>query len=298
MKERPLILFTLLIQLSVGAFLTLSGLYLLILDKAGMATANKLVSSGFLAIGPLVILGMLASLFHLGAPRNAYRALLNWRSSWLSREILFTLLFAFSGAIFSFLQWYQFGSSSIRILLGGFTSLFGVASVYSMARLYMLRTLSNWNVNNTLLSFFTTTFLLGSLAAGCILTFQALQTATSPELPPEHWHLLRTTLSNLAWVWFLLLGVLLISLVLGSAQSPKNFNSEAVRRQNRILLLRLALNFSGAGILGWLTYQQATTPAPESHLALLILAAFGLVLLGEILGRYLFYEIRPQPMAG
>lgn len=298
MKERPLILFTLLIQLSVGAFLTLSALYWLFLSQAGISTANELFRSGLLAIGPLVISGMLASLFHLGTPRNAYRALLNWRASWLSREILFTLLFAISGAFFSFLQWHLYGSSSIRILLGGITSLFGVALVYSMARLYMLRTLPGWNTKRTLISFFTTTFLLGSLAAGCMLMIKALLMAKSPELLLVHWQILRTAISYLAWVWFLLLGVFLISQDLGFGQTSNRTKVEAIPRQDQILILHLVLNFSGAGILGWLIYQQATTTASLSHLAALTLTAFGLVLVGEILGRYWFYEIRPQPMFG
>jgi len=295
LKERPLILFTLLMQLSVGAFLSLGWLYFLFLNQVGTSTAIQLTSPGFLAIGLLVALGMLASLLHLGTPRNAYRALLNWRSSWLSREILFTILFALSGALFTSFQWYQIGSLSSRTLLGGLTGICGLALVYSMARLYILRTLPGWSAGRPLLSFFTTTFLLGSLGAGSLVMIQALQL---PAFDSINAGIIRSAVSELAWIWLLLLGVFLISLVLGSTQSPKKLNSEAVRQQNRILLLRLVLNFSGAGILGWLTYQQASTSAPVNHLALLILAAFSLVLLGEILGRYWFYEIRPQPMAG
>lgn len=298
MKVRPLILFTLLIQLSVGAFLTLGGLYFLFSRQAGAAAANALTGSGLLAVGPIVVLGMLASLFHLGTPRNAYRVLLNWRSSWLSREILFTLLFAFSGAVFSALQWYQFGPFSARALAGGLTGLFGLALVYSMARLYMLRTLPAWNANSTPLSFFTTTFLLGSLAAGVFLAFQTFPEAGSP-LPAS---LLRTlsriALSELALIWFLLLGVLLISQPIGLPGWFKDQESEAARWCNRILLLRLALIFGGAGVMGWLVHLQAAPSGSGNDLAALTLAAFGLVLVGEILGRYLFYEIRSQPMSG
>lgn len=298
MKERPLILFTLLIQLSVGAFLTLGGLYFLFLHLAGTTAASALTAPGMLAIGPLVGLGMLASLFHLGTPKNAYRALLNWHSSWLSREILFTLLFVFSGAILAALQWYQAGPLSARALVGGLTGLFGLALVYSMARLYMLRSLPNWNDNNTLLSFFTTTFLLGSLAVGVFLAFQALPT-TGARLPVSlRQAVSRTALSELALIWFLLLGVALISLPFSSIHGFNEKKSEAARWRNRILVLRLALNFIGAGVMGWLVYQQAEPSGSGSDLAALTLAAFGLVLVGEILGRYLFYEIRPQPMSG
>ena len=298
MKERPLILFTLFIQLSVGAFLTLGGLYFLFLHQAGAAAANALTGSALLAIGPLVGLGMLASLFHLGTPRNAYRALMNWRTSWLSREILFTLLFAGSGAIFAALQWFNVGPFSAHVLVGGFTGLFGIALVYSMARLYMLRTLPDWNASTTLISFFTTTFLLGSLAAGVFLAFQALP-AVGPSLPAS-WRLLmvRMALRVLALVWLLLLGAALINPSIVSIFRFKNQRNEVARWMNRIMLLRLGFIFSGAGVIGWLVYQQAVPSGSGSDLAALSLAAFGLVLVGEVLGRYLFYEIRPQPMAG
>lgn len=298
MKERPLILFTLFIQLSVGAFLTLGGLYFLFLRQAGAAAASSLTGTALLAIGPLVGLGMLASFFHLGTPRNAYRALMNWRTSWLSREILFTLLFAVSGAIFAALQWFQIGPFSAHILVGGFTGLFGIALVFSMARLYMLRTLADWNASTTLFSFFTTTFLLGSLAVGVTLAFQTLP-VTGPSMPaPQRLAMARMALRLLALAWFLLLGAVLINPSIVSIFRSKNQRNEVARWVNRIMLLRLGLIFSGAGVIGWLVYQQAVPSGSGSDLAALTLAAFGLVLVGEILGRYLFYELRPQPMSG
>ena len=36
--------------------------------------------------GGLAVAGLLASTFHLGHPERAWRALSQWRSSWLSRE--------------------------------------------------------------------------------------------------------------------------------------------------------------------------------------------------------------------
>lgn len=298
MKERPLILFTLLIQLSVGAFLTLGGLYFLFLRQAGVAAASVLTGTALLAIGPLVGLAMLASLFHLGTPRNAYRVLMNWRTSWLSREILFTLLFAGSGAIFAALHWFQVGPLSVRALVGGFTGLFGIALIYSMARLYMLRTLPDWNASTTLISFFTTTFLLGSLAVGVFQAFQALPMASSSLPASLRLAMSRMALSELALVWLLLLGAALINPSTVSIFRFKNQQTEVARWMNRITLLRLGLIFSGAGGMGWLVYRQAGLSGSGNDLAALTLAAFGLVLVGEILGRYLFYEIRPQPMSG
>ncbi|HVT76307.1 MAG TPA: DmsC/YnfH family molybdoenzyme membrane anchor subunit [Acidimicrobiales bacterium] len=62
-------------QLSVGAFVTE-----LLLGRRSVVDSSLIAAVGLLALG--------ASVFHLGRPQYAYRALLGLRTSWLSREIL------------------------------------------------------------------------------------------------------------------------------------------------------------------------------------------------------------------
>ena len=61
-----------------------------------------------LAIGILALvlagLGLLSSLLHLGRPERAWRAVSQWRSSWLSREGVLALLTMPVAALF-FLGW-------------------------------------------------------------------------------------------------------------------------------------------------------------------------------------------------
>ena len=79
--------------LSVIIFTTASGtgygllLLLILLNINGLLpTSSGLGIAGF-GIGlTLVTVGLLASTFHLGRPERAWRALSQWRSSWLSRE--------------------------------------------------------------------------------------------------------------------------------------------------------------------------------------------------------------------
>ena len=54
-------------------------------------------------------------------------------------------------------------------------------------------------------------------------------------------------------------------------------------------MLRLALVFAGAGILGVFVYQNASSAGRERVMGNLTYAAFVLVLIGELLGRFLFY---------
>ena len=78
--ERPLVLFTVLAQMAVGAFIT-PGVFVLQLG----ATEAKIP---VLFTGLIMLSALLLSLLHLGSPQRAYRAIANWRTSWLSREIL------------------------------------------------------------------------------------------------------------------------------------------------------------------------------------------------------------------
>lgn len=60
-------------------------------------------SGDFYAVGSaiafvLLVLGLIASFFHLGHPERAWRAAAKWRTSWLSREVI--VLPAFMGTVF------------------------------------------------------------------------------------------------------------------------------------------------------------------------------------------------------
>ena len=90
-RDWSLVFFTVLTQAAVGAFLVLQVMRYL--------TARSGAREGAAAVPLAVVLGVLAAglsaaLFHLSAPLQAARAVLNFSSSWLSREIVFGSLFA------------------------------------------------------------------------------------------------------------------------------------------------------------------------------------------------------------
>jgi len=51
----------------------------------------------------------------------------------------------------------------------------------------------------------------------------------------------------------------------------------------------MALVFIGAGIFAFFLYKNAASAGKEEILATLVYGAFVLVLIGEVVGRYLFY---------
>ncbi len=92
------ILLTTLIGAGQGLFLALftvesyAAFDLLPMQHRSFYAAGSLLALGLLAAG------LLASFFHLGHPERAWRAASQWRTSWLSREVI--VLPAFMGVVF------------------------------------------------------------------------------------------------------------------------------------------------------------------------------------------------------
>ena len=136
----PLVVMTVLTQLSVGAF---TAIWLLEVFSAHAHRAAALVALlvAFVALS--------ASTLHLGRPIHAVRALKMWRRSWLSREVLLFTLFAGAAAAYSAALWMHLPGNFV---LGGLTVLFGIAGVGASARLYLVPGRPAWNSPFTIAS--------------------------------------------------------------------------------------------------------------------------------------------------
>jgi len=107
---------------------------LLLFTAAAALIVALTATAGALPFDPLLLPGaalavMVSSAFHLGRKSRVWRAHLNWRRSWLSREIIFFCLFAGSAALFLGV----FPESTLcraAALLAGFGALWMIDSVY------------------------------------------------------------------------------------------------------------------------------------------------------------------------
>jgi DMSO reductase anchor subunit len=109
----------------VIVFSTLSGAGYGLLALAALAGTSHGPASSFafgalvMAIGlGLVTVGLLASTFHLGHPERAWRAVSQWRSSWLSREGAAALATYVPALAFGWL-WLEPSSSPAAVRLAG-----------------------------------------------------------------------------------------------------------------------------------------------------------------------------------
>jgi anaerobic dimethyl sulfoxide reductase subunit C (anchor subunit) len=295
-REWALITFTILAQMSVGAFWVLGIVHFYATRKAGAEEADRMSDMALLAIIPVLALGMLASLLHLGNPLSAYKAVSNLNTSWLSREILFGVLFAVFGAAFAFLQWRKIGTFGMRNVVAWVAAILGLGLVTSMSSVYLLYSQPAWNTLATPISFFVTTFLLGSLAMGAAFVWNyARVQKTNPGCADVQCELMRTTLRWIAVATVLLLGVELVVLPIYLGYLATG-NSTAVASLGMIIskygvifALRLVLVFVGAGVFGLFLYQSASSAGREKVLGSLVYSAFALVFVSEVLGRFLFY---------
>jgi anaerobic dimethyl sulfoxide reductase subunit C (anchor subunit) len=296
-REWALIAFTILTQMSVGAFVVLGVVHFFVARRAGEAEADRLSDRALLAIGPVIVLALVASLFHLGNPLNAYRAVANLGTSWLSREILASVLFTVVGGLFAVMQWRKISTFAVRNVIAWIAALIGLAQVFIMGMVYQLPTQPAWNSLATPITFYATTLLLGVLAVGAAFVANyAYVQRQAPGSAAVQVDLLRGALRWIAVASVVLLGVELVAAPLQVAYLAAG-ESTAARASAELMFgeyglifgLRLGLVFLGAGILGLFLYRSAVSSGQERSMGWLAYAAFALVLVSEVLGRFMFY---------
>jgi DMSO reductase anchor subunit len=184
------------------------GLFLALFTVESYAAFGLLPAqtSGFHARGSLVALvllgmGLFASFFHLGRPERAWRAAAQWRTSWLSREVI--VLPAFIGTVFLYgaAHWLEANPILATLPSGApvnVTAVLGVVGTALAFALYIctgmiyacLRFLREWHTPLTVINY----TLLGG-ASGFSLA-AALAATEAPEVMPvlAGWALIITTL--------------------------------------------------------------------------------------------------------
>lgn len=147
-----LVVFTVLTQMAVGSFAMF----------ALEARENAALAGGGALGTPLAIalFSMMLAPLHLGRPLRAYRAVLNWKRSWLSREIL--ALGGFVAAAAASFTLRAFDEASLARVFDCAATALGLAGVYCTARIYRVPARPTWDSPRTTASFLLTSLLLGA----------------------------------------------------------------------------------------------------------------------------------------
>ena len=163
---------------SIIFFTTASGagyglLFLLTLaGAAGLLPADPWLGGvGFVIALGLATGGLLSSTFHLGHPERAWRAMSQWRSSWLSREGVAALVTYPAALIFAY-GWVVEGTTGgLWALAGLATAAMSVVTVICTGMIYAsLKPNRRWNNRWTVPNYLALSLVTGAILLGAILT--------------------------------------------------------------------------------------------------------------------------------
>jgi sulfite dehydrogenase (quinone) subunit SoeC len=182
------LLLTTLIGAGQGLFLALFTVQVhVLLGLLPQADHRTFYAGGGLVALALLGAGLIASFFHLGRPERAWRSAAQWRSSWLSREVI--VLPAFMGVVALYALVHGLGLTpriarlpggiaiDASVVLGALGSVLAFALFVCTAMIYAcLRFLAEWHTPLTLVNY----VLLGG-ASGFTLA-AALASVALPDL--------------------------------------------------------------------------------------------------------------------
>lgn len=257
--ELPLLIFTLAGQMAVGGLWAMAWMFpalwsLVEVDAIGLQLFPTLL------IGLCLGAGVLASLAHLGTKKNAWRVLTNLRHSSLSKEVFFTLLFG-AGLLVTILAVLFHKDVIFWVAV---PAVAGLGLVYNMAQVYHLPAAPGWNTWRTDVGFFISALLLGISLMTPVLAYESASTGVP--IPQGRWITIGTAI----------LALLLAQMALLQKRP----------RQSPGFEIRIGLIVIGTALAAAASFLAGLS---STWISLLL---FAIVLLEEILGRWLFYRSR------
>lgn len=252
MHELPLVIFTVLAQTAVG--ITLFATLGMLTNKISQAAFTKALWAALFAL----IVGGIASTFHLGQPLRAFNVLAGVGRSPMSNEIISTILFG--GFLFGAVVCSKIGKEGLTKPLSILASIAGVALVFVIPTIYTIETVPQWN------TIFTPAYML---LTACTMGAAAVYLVSAERL--------------FAYV-------AIISLLVGMLMMPLYFThtglSAPVLLEKDMLFWVMRLAFAGLAILSLTLIGNAKEKtAAFGSIAVILVAA------SELSGRVGFFEL-------
>jgi DMSO reductase anchor subunit len=247
----------------------------------GAAHAPRVASA--LAVATCAGTGVVASLFHLGRPWLAHRAVLGLRTSWLSREAVALGMFALLATAYAaaFVPGAPTLGGAWVMALQLSTLLTALVGVWCSVMVYAATRRAHWAMHQTGLRFFVGTLLLGA-AALLVLDRCGAWLLGAPGIEPT-----TTVLTALV--------VLASAARLAHARLSRGPTSTpgSARATGRALQRWVGVR-NGAWLLGATHAALSQLPATSSARLLGSALGFAVVLSAELLDRCLFFAAAPS----
>lgn len=300
-NHMPLVMLLVLTQLSVGAFIAD-----LVLDQFQTFGATAIgrpyrtavaVGMGLLALG--------ASVFHLGRPAYAFRAVLGIRTSWMSREALAFGLFAKFAVLYALAFWGEPIAAMVgvtlppasslmplRVVLGWMVAVSGAFGIFCSMMLYQVTARRWWSASRTTVRFFLTSVVLG-LATTSVTLFIAGFVESGMDTARAQVTSLMLPLALAAGLKLLTDAEILMHLRERGLGELKRTALLLVGELRQPAVLRFALGALGTGLS--LALSSGAPTIGTVGMLLFVLTVWGSLLASELLERVLFFRAVSAP---
>ncbi|MCE9525781.1 MAG: dimethyl sulfoxide reductase anchor subunit [Planctomycetales bacterium] len=286
-------------QMSVGTFV-MEQLLGWLLAVNGQETVEQTRPVHLVAAFALGMLGMGASLFHLGRPLYAFRAFIGLLTSWLSREIVCFGAFAGLASLYAALPWLSVWKINIshgaNELLGWGVVATGLAGVFCSVMVYDSTRRPLWHWSRTGLRFLLTGALLG-IPTSLLIAFVAAActgSLTVRQIMDDYGTSLCGWLAMIA-AFKLLYEASILTHLFSRRLTPLKRTAMLVTGD---LSSRTAQRFlcgviGGVALPGFLFLApilDKQQPLSTQFVAIAVILSLGITFIGEVLERYLFFS--------
>jgi anaerobic dimethyl sulfoxide reductase subunit C (anchor subunit) len=295
-REWALPVYTILMQLAVGAVFVLWLIRALSASKFSPDELNRINRNPILVIALTVVVAIGGSHFHLSRPFQSFLAVLNFQSSWLSREIVFTLLFLLTIMGLLYITYLRTHQSGLITGLGWIASALGCVLVYCMARIYLIPTQVAWNSTLVILSFYVTSLILGAMTIALLmvldLKFAEIKKSDDIELRIQ---VIKQSFAGLTalTIFLVALGAAItffqVRLLAQGDIVARTSLSLLVELYMPLLIMRFVFLFFASIAMGVAMYRMRQSQLVPQSLMMPVYLSCLLILVGEIIGRFLFY---------
>lgn len=295
-REWALPVYTILMQLAVGSLFVLWLIRSFSASKFSHQEIDYILWNPMLVIALTSVVAMVGAHFHLSRPFHSFLAIMNFKTSWLSREIVFSLLFFVGTMSLLYLTYFQTHRRALITMLGWLTISVGFVLIYCMARIYLIPTQIAWNSTTVIFSFYTTAIMLGCMAIACLmvldLKFSEIKKSDDVDL--------RVDVIKHSFTGLTVLTILLVTLSVAIIYIQMRLlaQGDMIARTSLNLLMelylplfimRLVFLLFASCYLGVAVYKIYRLKVTPQNLMMPVYLSCLLILVGEIVGRFLFY---------
>ena len=247
----------------------------------------------------MIVLGLLSSTLHLGHPERAWRAFSQWKSSWLSREGLVSVITFFPMVLF-----YYFWINNINgyVFLLIILCIFSLLTIFCTGQMYAtLKTIPSWN--NSLV---TPIYIFNGITVGSLFVYSINFYFNYSIFLYEKFIIITIILNLLLKIsyWILIRQKINTNIQTAVGIKSKNISffegphtgknyltTEMINKSNNKNnnLLRLTFCILTFIIPLYMINQYSTLIADQFILKLSMIFVFILALVGMIIERYLFF---------